>query len=134
MNPKDKRNYLKPNQDYEGGEGGGRAPGFREELHSKLHTIYGNHKNTETLSDSKQPQNKKYWHPNRIIPEFIKIQGMPADDWQKLANQFGDGDLFEGLKETKSHTKLFGKPRNIAAFITKKCQKYIKKRKENGSN
>ncbi len=119
---------MNPNNKYNKGGGGGTNRTLREELQHKLQHIENNPRNTETLSDSKNPPKKKYYLPNKLIPEFIKIKGMPKEDWQALANQFCDADLVEALQETKSHTKLFGLPRNLAAFITKKCQKYILKR------
>lgn len=130
INPKDRRNYI--NTDW--GEGRGGQPISREELHSDLHTIYSNQKDIETLSDSIPKKEKKYYRPNRVIPEFIKIQGMPPEDWQKLANQFSDRDLFEALQEAKSFSKSVEKIRNKAAWITSKCQEYITKRMKKNEN
>jgi phage replication O-like protein O len=89
--------------------------------------------NKETLkraNGSKPPEEKTYKREDRHVPDFIKIQGIPPPDWQKLANQFSESDLWEGLKEAKSYTKAVGKIRNKAAFITDCCKRYIKLRKE----
>lgn len=85
----------------------------------------------ETESEPAQ-QEKKYKQPNKVIPEFIKIKGIPPEDWQKLANQFADGVLFEALEDAKSFSKKIGRIDNKAAWITDRCKKIINKRKESG--
>jgi hypothetical protein len=135
INPKDKRNYLKQKGKYDDGDGGGNQTHSSDKLQQKLQHSKSISLDTKTMSDSALQKEKKYYKPNKIIPEFIKIKGMPEADWQKLANQFSDRDLYEALQEAKSFSKNIAKITNIAAWITSKCKKYILKRsKKNEPN
>lgn len=130
INTKDKRNFLKPTNNYHDGGGGGTESSSCEELHDKLQHIQCIPKGIKTLSDSIPKKEKKYYRPNRHIPHFLGINAITLEDQQKLANQFSERDLYEALQESKSFWRNVAKIKNMPAWITAKCKQYIKKRED----
>lgn len=99
-----------------------------------VHNIHRTYK--ETLSSMEDFERKVFekrersWtYAKKEIPFFLKVKILSEEDQQMLANQFSECELLQAIKDTIHDWKKYGKPDNIAAYMTGKCKKYRLKQK-----
>lgn len=129
INPKDKRNFLKPKQSYTGGEGGGSHAHSREDLQHELQHIEGIQGDTERLYVHQTNPSQKI-QPK--VKESLIPLPFPKGNKLDIQRNFPEQVIDLALESFKSYKNAM---RNPLGMFYKLCgieNKKYKERKKNG--
>jgi hypothetical protein len=81
-----------------------------------------------TMDDSNfkvfENRQRSWTYVNKSIPHCLQIPILSDKDKQIIANQFSEAELQSAIKDTKDYWRKYGKPENVAAFLTKIAKEY----------